>query len=156
MPEKFLEYLSEAEKIIKTVDHMTYMTYPIVQDKKMLIKIVLEIKNALAKCINSILQYEYIYKTISLSPNPKTNFETFKSKSAPRYQITPEEISVVLELFDIAERHKQSPMEFVKDEKVIILSEELEPKEITLEKTKEFITAAKNILRKTREKMVKN
>jgi len=42
-------------------------------------------------------------------------------------------------------------MEFVRNEKVIILSENLKPKTITIEKTKEFLLLAKNILNKTKK-----
>ncbi len=54
------------------------------------------------------------------------------------------------------EKHKESPFEFIKDEKVVILSNGLQPKTLTLEKTKEFLIIVKNILRKTRETFKKN
>ena len=41
-------------------------------------------------------------------------------------------------------------MEIVRDEKVIILSENMQPETITVEKTKEFIVLAKNILNKAK------
>ena len=67
--ERFLEYIQEAEKIIQTVDHMAYITFPLIKDKKLLLKILLETKIAVANCINSILQHEYIYKRITLYKN---------------------------------------------------------------------------------------
>jgi len=148
--EKFLEYIREAEKIIQTTDHMVYITFPLIKDKKLLLKILLETNIAVANCINSILQYEYIYKRIALYKNAKTNFKTFKEKCAPKYKITKEEINLILQLFDVVEKHKQSPMEFVRNEKVIILSENLKPEIITIEKIKEFLLLAKNILNKTK------
>ena len=69
--EKFLENLQEAENIIQTIDHMVYVTFPLIQDKKLLLKIILETKTAIANCINSILQYEYLYKRIRLYKEPK-------------------------------------------------------------------------------------
>ena len=54
------------------------------------------------------------------------------------------------ELFDFVEKHKESPFEFVKDQKLVILSNGLRPKVMTVEKTKEFMIAAKSILKKTR------
>jgi len=148
--EKFLEYIQGAEKIIQTIDHMVYITFPLIKDKKLLLKILLETNIAIANCINSILQYEYIYKRIALYKNAKTNFKTFKEKCAPKYKITKEEINLISQLFDVVEKHKQSPMEFVRNEKVIILSENLKPETITIEKIKEFLLLAKNILNKTK------
>jgi len=78
--EKFLEYIQEAEKIIQTVDHMVYITFPLIKDKRLLLKILLETKIAISNCINSILQHEYIYKRIVLYKNAKTNFRTFNEK----------------------------------------------------------------------------
>jgi len=148
--EKFLEYIQDAEKIIQKVDHLVYITYPLIKDKRLLLKILLEINIAVTNCVNSILQHEYIYKKITLYKNAKTNFRTFNEKCSQKYKITKEEIKLILELFDLVEKHKQSPMEFVRNEKVIILSENLKPKTITIEKIKEFLLLAKNVLTKTK------
>ncbi len=154
--EKFLENIIAAEKKVQTVDHMVYVTFPLIKDKRLLLKILQEIKNAVMDCISSILQYEYLYKRITLYKNPKSNFKIFIQKCTPRYQITKEEINLILELFDFIEKHKESPFEFIKDGKVIILSNSLNPKTLTIEKTKEFLILVKNILRKTRETFKKN
>ncbi len=54
------------------------------------------------------------------------------------------------------EKHRESPFEFVKDDKVVILSNGLKPKTLTVEKTKEFLILVKNVLRKTHETFKKN
>ena len=113
-------------------------------------KILLETKIAVANCVNSILQYEYIYKRIALFKNADTNFRIFKEQCASKYNITKEEVELILELFDISKKHKQSPMEFIRNEKIIILSENLKPETIAIEKIKEFLLLAKNILNKTK------
>jgi hypothetical protein len=151
--EKFLENLCEAEELIKKVDHMVYVTYPLIQDKRLVLKIILELKNAIVKCINSILQYEYLYKRIRLFKDPKENLKTFKVKCAPRYQIEIEEIKLIMELFNIIEKHKKSPFEFKKQEKIVILSENSEPKIITIEDAKGFLSLAKKTLIKSKQNM---
>ena len=153
--EKFLEYLKEAEKIIQTADHLIYMTFPLVNDKRLLLKIITETKTAVANCINSVLQYEYLYKRIKLSKSSKTNLKTFIEKCAPRYGITEQETEIILELFDIVEKHKQSPFEFMKDNKIVILSENSTQKVISVEKIKEFLFISKNILRKVEDKILR-
>lgn len=154
--EKFLENIEEAEKTIQTADHMIYVTFPLIKDKRLLLKILQEIKKAVTGCINSILQYEYLYKRITLCKDSKVNFKTFVDKCASRYKISRGEIKLILELFDLAKKHEESPFEFIKEEKVIILSENLKPKTLTVEKTKEFLMLAKDILKKTRETMKRN
>jgi len=149
--EKFLEYLREAEKIVQTVDHMAYVTFPLIKDKRLLLKLLIETKTAVANCINAILQYEYLNKRITLFKDPKINFRVFKEKCAPGYKITYEEIKLISELFEVSEKHKQSQMEFLKDDKIVILSKNLDINVITPEKTKRFLALAKDILRKTRD-----
>jgi len=153
--QKFVEYLDKAGKIIQTVDHLVYMTLPIVNDKRLLLKIIKETKTAVASCINSILQYEYLYKRIKLHNNQKTNFKTFVEKCAPRYKITQDEIKSLIELFEIVESHNQSPFEFVRGDKIVILSQNSPHKTINVEKAKEFILTAKKILRKAEDGILK-
>ncbi len=149
--EKFLDELIEAENIINKIDHMIYVTYPLVQDKKLLLKILAETKISIVKCINYILQYEYLYKRIRLSKNPEENFRIFKVKCASNYDITSEEVKLISELFEIVNLHKKSPLEFRKDEKIVIFSETSYPKTITINDIKKFIGLAKTILRKIKE-----
>ncbi len=153
MPEKFLEYLSEAQRIIKACDHMIYVSYPLIKDKKLLIKIIVELKKGVAYCINSILQFEFLFKQIKLYKDAKTNFQTFIEKSSKRFGINKDEINKIIELFEIVELHKKSPMEFTRKEKIVILSENMKQQIVTLEKTKEFLIVSKNILAKTKEKL---
>ena len=148
-----MENLHEAEELIKKIDHMVYVTYPLIQDKKLVLKIVSEARNAIIKCISSILQYEYLYKRIRLTKDPKENLRIFKLKCAPRYNIGVEEIKLILELFDLVEKHKKSPFEFRKQEKIVILSESSHPKVIVIENAKEFLALAKGILIKSKNTM---
>ena len=152
--QKFLENLQEAERKIQTADHLVYVTYPLIKDKRILLKILTETKNAVASCINSILQYEYLYKRINLYQDPKVNFETFINKSSKRFTISSIEIKSILELFEITELHKQSPMEFIKDNKVIILTNNSKIHQISIEKIKEFLSLSKNILQKAKNKIL--
>ena len=117
--EKFLENLRESEKIIKTADHIIYVTLPLVKDKRLLLKMLQEIKEAVVKSINALLQYEYLFKRIRLSKNARTNFKTFEEKCAPKYEIKEKELELILELLNLTERHKKSPMEFVRDNKIV-------------------------------------
>lgn len=147
--EKFLENIQEAQKTIQIIDHMIYVTYPLIKDKKILTKLLTETKKVIANCINSILQYEYLYKRITLYQNPKTNFKIFKEQCAKRYEITQEQVHIIINLFELVEKHKQSTMEFLKNEKVVILSKNLETETITIDKLKEFFNLSKDIMKKT-------
>jgi len=153
MSEKFIEYLIQAEKNLHIASHMAYVTVQLIRDKKLLLKILSETHLATLNIINSVLQHDYIYKKIRLTKDAKTNLRIFIEKSAPRYQITEQETKLILELISLAEKHKQSPFEFVKDNKVVILSNNLKTETINLEKLKEFITTTKSILDKVKSNL---
>jgi hypothetical protein len=154
--EKIVEHIQEAEKELRTMDHIVYVTFPLIKDKRLLLKVIQELKGVITHCMTAILQYEYLFKRINLYQNSGENIRTFTEKCASRYDINRNEIKLIFELFDFVEKHKQSPFEFVKDEKIIILSENLRSTTLTLEKTKEFLVLAKEILKKTKEGMKKN
>ena len=151
--EKFLENVQEAEKNLRTIDHIVYVTFPLIKDKRLLLKVIQDIKGVVTHCITSILQYEYLYKRISLHRDSRENFKTFTEKCAVKYNISKEEIRLFMELAEFVEKHKASPFEFVKEERIVILSENSKPTTLTLGKTKEFLIMAKDILRKTKEGM---
>jgi len=152
--QKIFQNLYEADKIIKAMDHLVYVTFPLVKDKRMLLKIIEETKKAVVLCINSILQFDYLYRKIRLYKSTEENLRTFKEKCAPRYGISPQEIGKITNLFEIAEKHKKSSMEFVRKDKIVIVSNGFQTNTITVEKTKEFVILAKNILSKI-EKTIK-
>jgi hypothetical protein len=154
MVEKFIEYLEEAERIVKASDHMVYVTFPIIKDRKLLLNILLEIRKAIVNCINSILQYEYINKRITLTKDSNANFKLFSENCAKNFEITESDIKIMLELFDLLEKHKQSPFEFTRGDNVVILAENLRYEKISIEKTKQFLMLAKGILIKIKNKIV--
>ena len=149
--EKFFENLEKSEKTIQTANHLLYVTYPLVKDKRLLLKILAEIKKGIASCMNAVLQYEYLHGRVRLSSNPKINFTKFLEKCCPRYNISETNVKKIIKLFEIVEKHKSSPFEFVKEDKVVILSNNMNSEIITLEKVKEFLDSSKVVLQKAKD-----
>lgn len=148
MPEKFIESLDKASSMLKTADHMLYMTYPLIKEKRLLLKILSETYIAVLDIINSILQYEYLYKRVQLYKSAKENFDVFKNRCAPRYGISPEQMEKIKEIFILTEKHKNSSFEFVRNDKIVIMTNALKTDIITVEKMKSYILTAKDLLRK--------
>jgi len=149
--EKFFENLEKSEKTIQTAGHLLYVTYPLIKDKRLLLKILTEIKKGIASCMNAVLQYEYLYGRIKLSSNPKLNLKKFLEKCCPRYNISEINVKKTIKLFEIVEKHKTSPFEFAKKDKIVILSDNMTSEIITLEKVKEFLDSSKIILQKSKD-----
>ncbi|MFH1500885.1 MAG: hypothetical protein ABIE22_02965 [archaeon] len=148
LEERFITSLNSASKSLQTADHMIYITYPLIKDKKLLLKILSELHIAVTSAVNAILQYEYYYKRIEIYSDPRSNFQEFREKCAPRYKITPEQVKSILEIIKIAESHKKSPFEFIKNDKIVIMSDNMQTETLTLEKVKAFLVEVKDIIRK--------
>jgi hypothetical protein len=147
MQEKFIDSLNIATKLLQTADHLTYITFPLVKEKRLLLKILAELSNSLLNAINAILQYEYYWKRIQIYKDARENFRTFKN-IAKRYDISPEQLLKINEIINLAEKHKKSPFEFVRNDKIVIMSDTNQADYLTLEKIKSFLIEAKDILRK--------
>lgn len=145
--EKYFESLQQAQKSLQIADHMTYITFPLVKEKRLLLKVLSEIGISILSTINAILQYEYSWKRIQIYSDAKSNFETFKH-IVPRYKISPEQLKILIEVLALSEKHKKSPFEFVKNDRIVIMSDSLAPSYLNLEKIKTFLLETKDFLRK--------
>lgn len=153
MQDNFLVTLQSASKALQIADHMIYITFPLIKENRLLIKILSEIHATLLSIINTVLQYEYGYKRIVLYNDARMNFNTFKDKCAPRFNISQDEVAKIIEIFRLVEKHKKSPMEFARKDKLVILSDNLHTETISIEKLKEYLFIAKNILQRVSERV---
>jgi len=150
--EKFQENLAQAIKNLQIADHMTYVTYPLVNEKRLLLKIFDEIYKSIISCINAILNYEYLYKRINLYKENEENMQTFINKCAKNYGLTNKQIKEITEILELNKQHKQSAMEFVKKDKIVILSDNLKTQTINIQKIKEYLLLAKELLMRVNKK----
>jgi len=151
--EKFQENLGDAIKNLQIADHMTYITLPLVNDKRLLLKIFDNIYKSIIGCINAILNYEYLYKRIKIYSNVNENMQTFAQKCAKTYGLTNEQIKKIQQIITLNKQHKQSAMEFVKQERIVIMSDSLGTQIIDIQKIKEYLLLAKELLMKTNKRI---
>ena len=152
MPEKSKEYLKESARHLQIADHMTYTTFPIVNEKKLIIKIFEEIAKALKNAINSAIQYEFINKNIILNENQEKNIENFLN-NIKTYDLNEKEINKMREILEIERKHLESSMEFIKKEKVVMMSDNLNIQTLTIEEVKEYLLLTKNVFLKISKKI---
>jgi len=148
--EKFQENFNDAVKSLKIADHMTYVTFPLVNEKRLLLKIFDETYKSIINCINSILNYEYLYKRIKLYTDNKDNLATFTDRLAKKCDLTNEQIKKIKEILDLNKKHRESSMEFVRKEKMVILSDSLETITLDIQLVKEYLLLAKELMIKTK------
>ena len=151
--EKYKENILLAIKVMKIADHITYVTYPVIKDKRLLMKSLDSVYDSIVAIINSTLQYDYMWKRIKLQKDPKINFDTFMEKCSLRLGLTPEENQEILELFSTVESHRKSPIEFMRKDKVVILSSNLKTSIVDLERVKRYLNLSKKMIEKARKYM---
>ena len=151
--EKFQENLQEAIRSLQIADHMTYVTFPLVNEQRLLLKIFDEIYKSIINSINAILNYEYMYKRIQLYVNNGENIRTFANKCARNYNLNNEQTKKILEILELNKKHRQSAMEFVKKDKIVILSDSLKTQTLDIHKIKEYLFLAKELLMQANSKI---
>ena len=139
--EKWKECFEQAEKSFKTADHMAYVTFSLLKENRLMIKIIDLLGVAVQNLIKSFLYYEYAFKRIPLYKNAQMNLKTFREKVAPKY-LKKEVFENIIRVLEINRKHQQAPVEFVKKEKfVILLGDEYET--LDIQRVREFLGAVR-------------
>src|SRR3989338_11170007 len=146
--EKYKENLQEAIKHLQIADHITYVTFPLVSEQRLLLKIFDEIYKSIISCINAILNYEYLFKRIRFNPE-NNNLQTFVQKCAKQYNLSNLQIKRIVEIIELNKRHQQSALEFVKRDRVVILSDSLSTQTLDIHLIKQYLLLAKELIMKT-------
>ena len=145
--QKHEEFIKEANKIIQTADHLAYVTYPMIKETKLLLTITQNIHNSLLKTMDSILEYEKLYKYIPEYHNDlSTKLEILKTKCVNKYSLPKSFIQIIRETRMILDEHEKSSVEFSKHDKLIICSNDFQTRSINLIQIKSFLLSAKQII----------
>ncbi|MEK6885842.1 MAG: hypothetical protein AABX17_02660 [Nanoarchaeota archaeon] len=145
-----LESLKKAVHNMRIADHMLYVTYPVIKDKRLLLKTLDQVYNSIIFTINSILQFDRLNKRITLASTAHENFDAFISKCVNRYNITQEEVATLKELLYLTENHRESALEFPRKEKIVIMSDALKTMVIDSERLKKYLNLAKSLVNKAK------
>mgnify|MGYP001567461901 FL=1 len=148
MSEKYAESLQKALKSLQIADHMAYVTFPVMNDRRLLLKVLENVSESFINAVNAILQYEYANKRIKLYNDPILNLKIFTEKCAPRYNIRPEEAARIIEVLEIWSKHKKSAIEFARKDNLVIMADNFKTDILSIEKIRGYLTLAKSILQK--------
>ena len=143
--QQYQEDLKQALRHLQIADHITYVTFPLVNEKRLLLKIIEEIDLAIIYSLNCMFNYKYPLKPIDFKKDNIDLNITLREISKD-YELTNEQIIKIKEIFELKKKHKKSSIEFVKKDKVIILSDNLSFQTINIQKIKEYLLLAKRII----------
>jgi len=147
--EKYLEYFEKSEALLKAADHMIYITFPLIKENRLLKKIIENIGEGALNIIMSVLEHEQLYKRADISQDLKVNIEVFK-RCSRRFNITAEETETILKVLEISEKHRESPFEFIRKDKLVMMSDNLKTESIDLEQLKRYMNIIKSIMFKVK------
>jgi len=150
--EQFHQMIQEANKYFTIADHLAYVTYPVVKEIKLTLTIAQNLYNAMTKVIDAIILYERFYKRISPVPDEfETKLDVLRN-CLRRYNINQDYIRTYRELKMILKSHTNSPVEFVKNNKLIICSDSYtEINTLDIERLKKYVIDVRNFIEETRK-----
>lgn len=147
--ELFFEQIEEAKKALKIADHLTYVTFPLIGDEKIMIMIADNLNISLNKALEAILNYDKCYKRISNVPEDFENrLDIFKSEVSKRYNISNETTFMIKELKEIIDAKKKQSSGLLKKDNLFLFSNDYKFKTLNLKKIKEYINMAKLFINK--------
>ncbi|MDD5331615.1 MAG: hypothetical protein PHE43_02230 [Candidatus Nanoarchaeia archaeon] len=141
------ELVRKANEYYNSADHLTYVTYPLVKDLKLIITIVDSLYRSMEAGVNAVILYERLYKRIDLVPESfSARLQIFQEKCMPNYGFSREHLLLIKDLKEIMAHRNESPMEFVRKDKYIICSDDYNMKTITIDKIKNYLFQSKSFI----------
>ena len=152
--ERFQEARDKSRRYMQAADHMASVTYPLLQDNKVLVAALENTFLALTNAMASVLHYERTFKRVPpFHDNFESKFLMFSEKCAKRYGIETQYLQMMQEIKDILLEHKESQMEFSKKDSLVIVNEGYRLRKVSVEQIKNYIARSKNFVGET-EKIV--
>jgi hypothetical protein len=142
--EKFQELREIAWKKIQIADHMLTQTFPTVQDPKILLSVLESLFLAFTAYIDAVLEHERVFKKVPPYPDSfDSKFNLFQRKVVPAYKIGREYIALIEKIKELLMWHRKSPIEFTRNDRIVICEEDYKMRTISVENVKEYIFKAK-------------
>jgi len=143
--ETFQLLVDEANKAFQTADHLTYSTYNVVRDPKLLLVISENLFKALSKGMEAIVYYEKMYKRIPPINNDfRSLIEVFRDKCMVRYAIPRDSLIVIQDLKGVLDHHKKAPIEFRRGtDRFVIADRDFRTKTLDITKVKNYLQITK-------------
>lgn len=146
-----------AKKSLHVADHMLNVTYKLVQDPKMLLSVLERLKSSVHYAMLSVLHFERMYKRIPpFQESFDSAFNTFKARCTRRYNINVEYITLIQEVRDILRQHEKSPVEFRKDDRFVICTDNYRLRTVSIDQMKKYISKAKQFIKETENMVITN
>lgn len=140
------DVLDDAKRELKLADHITYVTFPLVKDKKLFSNAVQHLYQSLVYMIQAFLTYERLYKRIrSVPKDTSLQIRFFLDSYQDLFKINdPQWIRDFMRVC----RNLESSVKIERRNDVFILTSKLERIQIGLPQLKKYLSLTKDLINK--------
>lgn len=132
------------------------MTYPIVNDGRLLVAVAENIFLALTNTMGSVLYYERLFKRVPpFHDNFSSKFNLFK-EYAEKENIDAGYLRLIQNMKEIIVKHKKSPVEFTRKDQFVICNGSYKLYTISVNELKDYVAKAKSFLSNTERIISRN
>jgi hypothetical protein len=154
--EKFQELGVVAKKKLQLADHILTMTYPLVNDSKLLLAVVENIFLSLTNAMGSVLYYERLFKRVPpFHDNFSSKFSLFR-EYAEKNNIDKEYLRLIQNIKDVIVKHKKSPVEFARKDQLVICNDDYKMRILSANELRGYMSKARSFLKITEDIVSKN
>lgn len=141
--------IKEANNAFRTADHLTYVSYPLLRDNRLLLAITQNLFVAGKKGMDAVLYHEKFNKRINMLPlDFDSRMSMFEKDIVPKMKLGGEVCKVIKDLRQITKQHRESPMVFSRKEKFVICSDDYSSmRAIDINFLKNYVVSIRSFLR---------
>ncbi|MEM2955046.1 MAG: hypothetical protein QW625_03810 [Candidatus Nanoarchaeia archaeon] len=146
--EHYLELLNSAKKQMELIEHMIYVTYPLVNENKLLLVMLNNIIKCARTSLQSLLEFERISKNISGWDNSFLGeIFIYKQKIEQKYALNPKYFRFLQKLCELEKIDLESNVRFKRGERYILSLANFEKIfELDLNLIKKYASLTKNFI----------
>jgi hypothetical protein len=144
--EPFQAARERALQNLRLADHMLHVTYPLLNEPKLLLGVIDHLHACLKEAVTAIVAHERLFKTIPDAESSTNTFRVFTEHIVERYDIDREYVKLIEELQEITTLHRTSPVEFRRRDMFVICTDHYHMKTIHAEQLKHHLKKAKEFM----------
>lgn len=146
--EKFFEARHKAKKYLRTADHILTMTYPLINDPKLLLAVMDNLFLAITNSLSTILYFERYQRLIPpFHENFESKFNLFKFKIISKYNLNKDYLQTIQEVKEIIAGHKKAPIEFSRKDMFVICSDGYQMQTVSINQVKNYVLKINNLIK---------
>ncbi len=144
---EYREILQEAINNFKVIEHLITITYPLINENKLILTILKHLDETTEKAIKSLLIYEKLYKQQEHLSNDKDTLMNIFETIALKHNIEEHTITKIKEIKILAQEYKESQIEFSREKNIVICSKNYEKlTKLSIKDIKKHSEALKSLL----------